>query len=684
VIVGSVRLFDALVGPNGVTKFRLRDVPPAKRRTETFFGSTSGPRGGSDPRRVTGHLVRSDGHRARGARVRPALSFRQGTGMSLTECKSRQAGVMLALAALAAACLAATSSPASSGEQWQQVIVSGTSGALTTVEHDVTSTGGHVRKVLSVVNGVSARVPASSIPRLRQMPGVRAVTPDATGHLMGIDPTLGYDVQNDEGSLYDVAQVTHAKDAWKSKYTGQGVGVALIDSGIAPVQGLTSGNVVDGPDLSFESQVPQLAHLDTYGHGTHMASIIVGRDVQMAADKYASSDSHHFNGIAPDARLISLKVAANNGAVDVSQVIAAIDWVVQHRNDPSFNIKVLNLSYGTDSKQSPAVDPLDYAVENAWRAGITVVVAAGNDGTNRQELADPANDPLVLAVGADDPMNSDSVGDDQVPAFSQRGNAGRHVDLIAPGVHILGLRDPGSFIDQNNPGAVVNDRFFRGSGTSQSAAVVSGLAALYLSKYPTATPDQVKRALMMTATVPSSVKATYAGLGVPDVNKALGQKPMAYTQPATAATGTGSLEAARGSFHVNDGTTDLTGEQDIFGHTWTGSDWAALSALGATWSGGDWNGSTWSGSTWSGSTWSGATWSGATWSGATWSGATWSGATWSGATWSGATWSGATWSGATWSGATWSGATWSGATWSGATWSGATWSGATWSGASWS
>jgi serine protease AprX len=594
--------------------------------------------------------------------------------MSSIGCRSRQAGVALAIAGLATAGLTATSSPMSAHGQWQEVIVSGTSGALTTVVHDVRAAGGQVRTVLSVVHGVTARVPATSIARLEQMPGVRAVTPDTTGHLMGIDPSLGYDVQNDEGSLYDVAQITHAKDAWKAKYTGQGVGVALIDSGVAPVPGLTSGNVTDGPDLSFESQVPELTHLDSYGHGTHMASIIVGRDIPMSGDKYAAADNHHFNGIAPDAHLISIKVASNNGAVDVSQVIAAIDWVVQHRNDPGLNIKVLNLSYGTDSKQNPNVDPLDYAVENAWRAGITVVVAAGNDGTNRQDLADPANDPLVLAVGADDPMNSDSVGDDQVPAFSQRGTAARRVDLIAPGVHILGLRDPGSYLDQNNPGAAVNNRFFRGSGTSQSAAVVSGLAAIYLSKYPTATPDQVKRALMMTATVPNSVKTTYAGLGVPDVNKALGQKPAPYTQPATGATGTGSLEAARGSFHVNDGVTDLTGEQDIFGHTWSGSDWAALSALGAAWNGGVWNGATWSGATWSGATWSGATWSGATWSGATWSGATWSGATWSGATWSGATWSGVTWSGATWSGATWSGATWSGATWSGATWSGASWS----------
>jgi serine protease AprX len=530
-----------------------------------------------------------------------------------------------------------------------------------------------------VVNGVSARVPASSVDEIRRVPGVRAVTPDVSGHLMGIDPQLGYDVQNDEGSLWDVGNITHAQDVWNTKYTGQGVDVALIDSGVAPVTGLTSGNVLNGPDLSFESQVPQLAHLDSYGHGTHMASIIAGRDVVEAGNDYASPSDHNFHGIAPDARVISIKVASNTGATDVSQVIAAIDWVVAHAHDPGFNIRVLNLSFGTDSTQDPAIDPLDFAVENAWRAGIVVVVSAGNDGTNKTTLADPANDPLILAVGADDPMNTDSVSDDTVPAFSQRGTAQRHVDLIAPAVHILGLRDPGSRIDQENPQAVVNQRFFRGSGTSQAAAVVSGLTALYLSKYPTATPHQVKRALMTTAVAPNSVRTIYGGVGVPNIKDAMQQRPVAYAQAPTGATGTGSLEAARGSAHVTDGTSVLTGEQDIFGHVWDGATWAPASAAGATWSGGTWNGNTWTGATWSGNTWTGATWSSATWSGNTWTGATWSGATWSGNTWTGATWSGNTWTGATWSGATWSGATWSGATWSGATWSGATWSGATWS-----
>ena len=143
--------------------------------------------------------------------------------------------------------------------------------------------------------------------------------------------------------------------------------MALIDTGVAPVPGLTSGNVVNGPDLSFDSQQPGMAHLDAFGHGTHMASIIAGRDAAGTPSSYL--DPARFTGIAPDATLVNVKVGASNGAVDVTQVIAAIDWVVEHRKDPGLNIRVINLSYGTDSVQSSTVDPLAFAVENAVEEG---------------------------------------------------------------------------------------------------------------------------------------------------------------------------------------------------------------------------------------------------------------------------------------------------------------------------
>jgi serine protease AprX len=569
-----------------------------------------------------------------------------------------------------------TASPAAAAPL-ERVIVAGSPGTSAIVAAAVVRLGGHVESALPVVDGVTAELPHDAVPTLRAVPGVRSVTPDARGRLEGLDPTLGYDVGADDGSLYNIGQITHAKDVWNKGWTGKGVDVALIDSGVVPVQGLTSGNVVQAPDLSFESQNAALVHKDTFGHGTHMASIIAGRDVAATGATYAKSDSHSFNGVAPDARLVSLKVAAADGGSDVSQVIAAIDWVTQHAHDPGMNIRVLNLSYGTDSVQDPSVDPLAYAVENAWRAGIVVVVSSGNDGTSRTQLADPAIDPLVIAVGADDPNGTDSVGDDTVPTFAQRGTAARHVDVIAPGVHVLGLRDPNSNIDQANPGGRAGSRFLRGSGTSQAAAVVSGLAALYLQKYPAATPDQVKRALMTNATAPNLVKSVFAGLGVPDINKAIGAPLPSLTtsaQPATGATGDGILEGARGSGHVFNGTSILTGEEDIFGQPWDGDAWAASSAARTSWNGGIWRGVDWTNSGWSAAgSWDAHSWTASDWDAQSWTAHSWTAHSWTSSGWDASSWRDSSWDSSSWSASSWSASSWSASSWSGSSWSAASW-----------
>src|SRR5581483_8379636 len=255
------------------------------------------------------------------------------------------AAIVVATLGLGMASAGAAAATSTSSSHDEAVLVSGQPGKIAAVRHAVLAAGGHIRTSLPIIDGVSATLASDEIAAVSSAPGVRAVTQDATGHLMGVDPTLGYDVKHDDGSLYNIAQITHAVDAWSTS-TGKGVDVALIDSGVAPVQGLTSGNVINGPDLSFESQSPDLAHLDTFGHGTHMASIIVGRDQASSPQTYQDAQSHQFVGIAPDARLISIKVAANDGSADVSQVIAAIDWVTEHAQSNGLNIKVLNLSYG--------------------------------------------------------------------------------------------------------------------------------------------------------------------------------------------------------------------------------------------------------------------------------------------------------------------------------------------------
>jgi len=156
-----------------------------------------------------------------------------------------------------------------------------------------------------------------------------------------------YDPALDVYSMANTTAILGAQAWWDAGYTGAGVDVAIIDSGVAPVQGLSaSGKIIYGPDLSLESQVTNLRNLDSNGHGTFMAGLIAGRDDNAAAP-YSANPSSVYLGVAPDARIVSLKVATANGGTDVSQVIAAIDWVVQHKNDNGLNIRVLNLSYGS-------------------------------------------------------------------------------------------------------------------------------------------------------------------------------------------------------------------------------------------------------------------------------------------------------------------------------------------------
>jgi serine protease AprX len=497
------------------------------------------------------------------------------------------------------------------------------------------------------------------VARLAGAPGVAEVTPDGSVHLQGA--TWRPDTDRDRGSLEQTLRNADVDTAQsEAKLTGKGVTVALIDSGVAPVDALDdSGKVVNGPDLSFESQHPEVRYLDTFGHGTHMAGIIAGKD-------------SGFTGVAPDARLLSLKVATADGATDVSQVIAALDWVVQHRRDEGMNVRVVNLSFGTDSVQPYTLDPLAHAAEVAWRRGIVVVVSAGNNGNATERLTDPAIDPFVIAVGASDDMGTDTPDDDTVTEFSNRGSVERTPDLVAPGRSVESLRVPGSYIDEAYPTARVattdgsEPRYFRGSGTSQAAAFVSGAAALLLQQRPELSPDQVKALLTSTADPIEGADPRLQGAGLIDLQKAV-QAPTqrASVQTFQPSTGTGSLEAARGSHHVVDPDTGvaLTGEVDIFGRSWSGRSWSGSSWSGSSWSGGTWNGSSWSGSSWSGSSWSGRSWSGSSWSGSSWSGRSWSGSSWSGRSWSGRSWSGSSWSGRSWSGSSWSGSSWSGDAW---------------------
>ncbi|HKR99645.1 MAG TPA: S8 family serine peptidase [Candidatus Dormibacteraeota bacterium] len=538
------------------------------------------------------------------------------------------------------------------------VIVRGAgAGCSTVVAEDVAAVGGRAGLRLDILDGESALVPLASIAALASAPCVAEVTPDGR---MAPESIGTYDPTTDVGSLYNTTTMIGAQTAWSKNYTGNKIGVAVIDTGVAPVAGLNgTGKVINGADLSFDSQSSLLTRNDEYGHGTHMAGIIAGRDTAAVTGKYVG-DTSNFLGVAPDAHILNVKVGDEQGVTDVSQVIAAIDWVMQHRNDNSMNTKVINLSYGTLSGQAYTLDPLAYATEVAWRNGMVVVASAGNQGGVQTGLNDPAYDPFVIAVGAADTQNTVSITDDTVASFSSVGSGTRNPDLVVPGVHITSLRDLGSNLDvQFGSTAGVGTRFFKGSGTSQAAAVMSGAVALYLSAHATATPDQVKAAFTSTATKLTGPSTAAQGAGEINVAKAIGVVPTTK-QTFTASTGTGTLENARGGQHVisSRNAIALVGEKDTLGKTWTSSTMATSENKLAAWSGGTFNGAAWSGAAWSGGSWAGAAWSGSTWTGAAWSGAGWANTQWTGSGWMGAAWSGAAWSNGIWVGSGWADYTW--------------------------
>jgi serine protease AprX len=486
------------------------------------------------------------------------------------------------------------------------------------VRRAATQLGGRVVATQDSLGTMVVDLPAGTANRLAAVSGVADVTADSQVQLQ----SSGFGPTGENGDVSNVARQTGATRFWEQGYTGQGVDIALLDSGVVPVDGLlTTNKLVIGPDLTFEAERSNLEHMDTFGHGTHMAGIMAGKDPE-------SAGSGRFVGMAPGARIVSLKLADAQGRTTVAQVLAAIDWVVRYAHADGLNIRVLNLSFAGDPDAGQRLDPLRFAAEVAWSKGIVVVAAAGNRGASTTGLASPASSPATLAVGAVDTNGTADAADDRVASWSQRGDSRRGErgpDLVAPGSSIVSLRARGSFIDSRFASGVVGERFFRGSGTSQSTAVVSGAAALLLSQRPELTPDQVRDVLRRSAVPVAGADADAQGAGALNLDAAYGTPSRAV--PTNAAAARAGAVYDRLSAHLKKLRQRYAVPELVRGG-WTGATWA-----GATWAGDHWTGATWAGATWAGATWAGATWAGATWAGDHWTGATWAGATWAGATW---------------------------------------------------
>jgi serine protease AprX len=496
------------------------------------------------------------------------------------------------------------------------LIVRETDPGSTVAEDLVRDLGGAVTHDLPIVRGFAARMAASDVPDLARSSAVELVWGDAPIQ-MSSSPTSSYDSWSPNTAWRQSIRLTQLE----GYYTGSGVTVALLDTGVSPVSDLGS-RVVARVDLT-----PERDGYDRYGHGTHMAGIIAGD---------GSASAGEWRGVAPGASLVSVKVAGADGSTDASVVIAGLQWILANKS--TYGIRVLNLAFGTDSRQSYSVDPLNYAVEQVWLGGIFVVTSAGNRGPDGGTINKPGDDPYVVTVGAVDLKGTSERSDDVVAPFSSWGatpDGFIKPDLVAPGITIVAPRAAGSTVDLQHPQARVGETYIKGTGTSQAAAVVSGVAALMFQADPSMTPDVAKATLLGSA----FKTLTYRSGGGHGLVDAAGAVIAARNRKFTYApanlglipsTGTGSLEASRGSFHVNadpdgDGVWELiVGEIDVLGQPWTATSWSALSwstsmwvALAAVTPG--WTATSWSATSWSGTAWNATSWSATSWSAHVWS-----------------------------------------------------------------
>jgi serine protease AprX len=311
-------------------------------------------------------------------------------------------------------------------------------------------------------------------------------------------------------------------------------------------------------------------------------------------------------GEAPNANLVAVKVAGATGVTDVATVIQGINWVVQ--NADKYNIRVLNMSLGAIPVTSSVRNPLDQAVETAWQSGIVVVISAGNAGPFNGTILSPGDDPLAITVGALDDSGSTDPTQAQTTSFSSVGPTNPDgwfkPDLVTSGRSVVSLRAPGSTIDTTYPTAEVGKNNFVGSGTSFSAAITSGAAALEIQssskwnvkgggQFPI-TADQVKAQLLGTTTAGPVGNPFVDGHGALNVLNAVVSPGLQLTQtvPTVAAN---------------------MGDTVNLHDTWLGSSWN-----GSSWNGSSWNGSSWNGSSWNGSSWNGSSWNGSSWNGSSW------------------------------------------------------------------
>ena len=453
-----------------------------------------------------------------------------------------------------------------------------------------------LKRQFSSVNGVAANLTGAQILRLATKNGIAAITTDARVQLAG-------SLSNKQRWPF----VSGVQKFWASGTSAATPTIAIVDSGIDASRADFGGRVV--AQVNMTSLSGNSAG-DGRGHGTFVAGIAAG-----SGDNYA--------GAAPASKLVSIDVMDDQGMAMTRDVIGAADWILANKD--KYGIRVANFSLHSSQPNSFMYDPLDKAVERLWFAGVTVVVAAGNYGVDGQPSGvpfAPGNDPFVITVGADDVDGSVSTNDDLAAPWSAYGytlDGFAKPDLGAPGRYMVGPVPGASTLVAEKPTAVVAPGYIQLSGTSFAAPIVSGAAAQILAVHPTWTPDQVKGALMLTASRTPNAAPLSEGVGIVDVAKAV------------ALSSAPNPNLALNQFVASD---PLGG-----GKVFDSASWASTAKGNASWASASWASASWASASWSSASWASASWASASWASASWASDSQSAASWSDASWASASWS---------------------------------------------
>ena len=403
---------------------------------------------------------------------------------------------------------------------------------------------------MSVVRG-----DAQALQRLASASGVRGLAADGAVQLTG---------QDGASDTRAVLASEGLGGAAGHDGAGAGVRVAVVDTGVSDTAALNraSGRLIDAADASVPGQVSTGgSYPDGYGHGTFMADLIAGGEV-------AGTDGKNI-GVAPGATVLVVRVANSDGTTSLSRVLGGLEWVASHANE----VDVANLSLSrTRPHGEYGPDPLTDAVEAVRDAGVSVVVSAGN---HRGTVGDPGFDPRVLTVGAAD------LATGRVASFSgsDRVHGVAKPELVASGVDVLGLLPTDSVIAKAPGTKHLSDGLYRGSGTSQATAIVSGLAALLLAEHPAATPAQVKASLRCAA------------------------EPLRGNRDGSGLAQTTATLCAGADGQAFDGSGDATGEVNFDANAWAANAWAANAWAANAWAANAWAANAWAANAWAAEDW---------------------------------------------------------------------------------